>query len=182
MSNAHWFSLLNKEFNGTSDRSCVIVAAAIIDHLLTEAVRSFLAPSPTAQDALLDGPNAPLGTFGARIDMAHRLCLLSAQGARDIHVIRRMRNDQAHSLEGRTFADPGLRDQVAHLVKSFDIERRAPFLLKGPYDTVRGNFTIVVFMIVVYLDDLRKAVPSLKPLASDPLYTTEYRDDSGSDG
>jgi hypothetical protein len=178
MSNAHWFALLNKEFDGTSDRSCVIVAAAIVDHLLTEALRSFLAPSPTAQDALLEGANAPLGTFGARIDMAHRLCILSAQGARDIHVIRRMRNDQAHSIEGRTFTDPGLRDQVAHLTKSFDIGRRAPFLLKAPYDTVRGHFTVAVFMIVVYLDDLRQALPSLKPLASDPLYTAEYGDDS----
>jgi hypothetical protein len=176
MSNDHWFALLNKEFDGTSDRSCVIVAAAIIDHLLTETLRSFLVPSPNTQDSLIDGPNAPLGTFGARIDMAHRLGFLGVQGARDIHLIRRMRNDQAHSVEGRTFADPALKDQVAHLVKSFAVEQRAAFLLKPPYDTVRGHFLVVVFMIVVYLDDLRKGLPTMKPLANDPLYTTEYKD------
>jgi hypothetical protein len=182
MTNEHWFSLINKEFDGTSDRSCVIVAAAIIDHLLTEALRSFLVPSPTAQDPLFDGANAPLGTFSARIDMAHRLGLLGVQAARDMHLIRRMRNDQAHSVEGRTFADPALKDQVAHLVTSFALEKRAPFLLAAPYDTVRGNFTVVIFMIVVYLDDLRKQVPSLKPLANDPLYTVEYVDAHRADG
>jgi hypothetical protein len=176
MSNEHWFSLLNKEFDGTSDRSCVIVAAAIIDHLLTESIRSILVPCSSAQDPLLDGGNAPLGTFSSRIDIAHRLSILGAQGARDIHIIRRMRNDQAHSVEGRTFEDPGMRDQVAHLVKSFDIVRRAPFLLKAPYDSVRGNFIIVVLMIVVYLDELRTTVPSLKLPAVDGLYNSEFHD------
>jgi hypothetical protein len=47
---------------------------------------------------------------------------------------------------------------------------------------VRGNFTVVIFMIVVYLDDLRKQVPSLKPLANDPLYTVEYVDAHRADG
>jgi hypothetical protein len=182
MSNGHLFALLNRELDGAGDRSCVIVAAAVIDHLLTEALRAFLAPSATASDPLLDGPNAPLGTFGARIDMAHRLHLLSARGCRDIHVIRRMRNDQAHSLHGRTFEDSGLRDQVAHLVKSFDIRRRAPFLLESPYDSVRGNFIIVVFVIIVYLDDLRKDLPTLKAPSDDPLYTTVFNEASTSDG
>jgi DNA-binding MltR family transcriptional regulator len=182
MSNSHWFALLNKEFAGTSDRSCVIVAASIIDHLLSEVLRAFLVPCATSQDTLFDGPTAPLGTFGARIDFAHRLGLLSAQSSRDLHLIRRMRNEQAHSVEGRTFEDPGLKDQVTQLAKSFDLQKRAPFLLKPPYDSVRGHFTVVAIMLVVHLDESRKLMPSLKPLLSDSLYTSTYVDSETKSG
>lgn len=176
MSNSHWFALLNKEFSGTSDRSCVIVAASIIDHLLLEVLKTFLVPCATSQDTLFDGPNAPLGSLGARIDFAHRLGILSAQSSRDLHLIRRMRNEQAHSVEGKTFEDPGLKDQVMRLTKSFDLQKRAAFMLRAPYDSVRGHFIVVAIMIIVHLDDMRKITPSLKPLASDPLYTSTYRD------
>ena len=176
MTNTHWFTLLNKEFAGTSDRSCVIVAASIIDHLLSEVLRAFLVPCANSQDTFFDGPTAPLGNFSSRIDFAHRLGLLGPQSAKDLHIIRKMRNEQAHSVEGRTFEDPGLKDQITQLVKSFDLQKRVPFLLKDPYDSVRGHFTIVAFMIVAHLDDLRKMMPSLKPLQSDPLYTTPYID------
>jgi len=145
-------------------------------------LRAFLVPCPTSQDTLFDGPSATLATFGARIDFAHRLGLLSAQSSRDLHLIRRMRNDQAHSVEGRTFDDPGLKDQVTQLAKSFDLQKRVPFMLKAPYDSVRGHFMIVAIMIVVHLDDVRKIMPSLKPLLSDSLYTTTYVDGGTENG
>jgi hypothetical protein len=174
MNNQHWFSILNNEFDGTSDRSCVVVAASIVDHLLTETLRSFFVPCPNAQDIFLEGANAPLGTFSSRIDAAQRLGLLSLQAARDIHIIRRMRNEQAHSVVGRKFDDPSMKDQVEHLVKSFRIRERAPFLLNEPYNSVRGHFTVVIFLLVTHLDDLRATVPALKQLEPDPLYTMEY--------
>ena len=180
--NEHWFKLLNQEFAGTSDRSCVVVAASIIDHLLTETLRTFLVPCPTAQDPLLDGANAPLGTFSARIDAAHRFGLISVQAARDLHLIRRMRNDQAHSGGGRTFADPGLKDQVEHLIKSFGVRERAAALLEAPYDSVRGHFTVVVFLIVAHLDDLRRNTKSLGMVSDDSLYTTVYTVVDSKDG
>jgi hypothetical protein len=180
--NEHWFRILNQEFAGTSDRSCVVVAASIIDHLLTETLRSFLVPCPSAQDPLLDGANAPLGTFSARIDAAHRVGLIGIQTARDLHLIRRMRNEQAHSIVGRTFSDPGLKDQVEHLVKSFRLRERATPMLAAPYDSVRGHFTVVIFIVIVYLDDLRRDVQPLGSETSDSLYTTEYTVDDSKNG
>lgn len=174
ISNSHWFALLNRELDGTSDRSCVIVAASIIDHLLSEVLKAFLVPCATVQDTLFDGPTAPLDSFSAKIDFAHRIGLLSAQSSRDLHLIRRMRNDQAHSIEGRTFEDPGLKDQVTKLAKSLDVQKKVPFLLKPPYDSVRGHFTVVAIMIISHLDEMRKLMPSINPLVSDPLYATTW--------
>ena len=174
MNTADWFALINKEFTGTSDRSCVIYAASIVDHMLTDILRCVLVPSPTKSDPLIDGPNAPMGSFSSRIDALFRLGLISAKAARDFHRIRRMRNDQAHTIESRTFDDPGLKSQVKELAKSLDINNRVPFLIKGPYDSVRGNFELVIVLIVDHLDEIQRKTISLNALAIDGLYTRRY--------
>jgi DNA-binding MltR family transcriptional regulator len=171
-----WFSELNSELDGTSDRSCVIVAASIIEHQLTECLRGRLVPTGAAQDSFLDGANAPIGTFSARIDLAHRIGMIGQQFARDLHLIRRMRNELAHSVVGRSFNDPALGDQVRHLVSSQDLKTRAPFLLTHPYDTVRGQFILCAILIVSHLDSEIQGIRPLPSVEKDILYTTTYTD------
>jgi DNA-binding MltR family transcriptional regulator len=177
-----WLTLLNAELRGTSDRSCVITAASIIDHLLLELLRAKLVPNSSSQDSLFDGANSPLGTFSARIDLAYRVGLVSAQFARDLHLIRRMRNDLAHSIVGRTFSDPGLADQVLRLLTSLDLVKRCPFLLEPPYDGTRGKFIVCVIVIVTYLDVYANTVSSLAPLNPDPVYTNTLVDSEPTKG
>jgi DNA-binding MltR family transcriptional regulator len=175
----HWLKLLNEELAGTSDRSCVITAASIIDHLLLEFLRARLVPNSTAQDSLFDGQNAPLGNFSARIEIAHRIGLVSGQLARDLHLIRRMRNDLAHSIVGRTFADPGVADQVLHLMRSLAIMDRCPFMVSPPYDGVRGKFMVCVIVIISNLDVMVRNVSAMPALQDDPVYTTKFTESGG---
>ena len=170
----HWLELLNAELRGTSDRSCVITAASIIDHLLLEFLRARLVPNSSATDSLFDGANAPIGTFSARIDLAHRIGLISSQFARDLHLIRRMRNDLAHSIVARTFSDPGVSDQVLHLVRSLKLRERCSFMLTAPYDGTRGAFLICVIVIVSGLDAQVRTIQALKTQVDDPVYTTSF--------
>jgi DNA-binding MltR family transcriptional regulator len=172
----HWLKLLNTELGGTSDRSCVITAASIIDHLLQELLRAKLVPNSSSNDSLFDGANAPMGTFSARIDLAYRIGLISGQFARDLHLIRRMRNDLAHSIVGRTFEDPGVADQVLHLLKSLAIAERCPFMLTPPYDGVRGKFTVCIIVIVAHLDSYLRITPAIPALVSDLVYTTTFNE------
>jgi DNA-binding MltR family transcriptional regulator len=178
MEPTNWFKELNAELHGTSDRSCLIVAASIIDYQLTEYLRARLVASGSAQDNLLDGANAPIGTFGARIDLAHRIGLIGQTFTRDLHLIRRMRNDMAHSILGRSFADPALGDQVRHLVTSQDLPTRAPFLLTRPYDTTRGHFIICAILIVSHLHSEMQRARSFPAAEEDALYTCKYADDA----
>ncbi len=57
-----------------SDRAALIIAAAMLDELLSELLRSRL-------DSLFDGPNAPFSSFSARIDIAS---VSSAQSLRGV--------------------------------------------------------------------------------------------------
>jgi DNA-binding MltR family transcriptional regulator len=109
--------LFHEQFRSESDRACAILAAAALDESLRRLLQKYLVPAPGRTDALLDGANAPLSSFSAKIDAAFRLGLVSEQFARDLHLIRKIRNDFAHDLEKSTFSDAAVADRVKELVK-----------------------------------------------------------------
>jgi len=117
---------LEREFDKESDRACIIVAATMIDGALENLLRARLTPSASPQDSLLEGANAPISTLSARIDLAHRIGLLSAKFARDLHLVRRIRNDFAHNLNGCSFSDSGVQSRVMELKVSSGMAGRDP--------------------------------------------------------
>jgi hypothetical protein len=63
------------ELQRETDRGLPLVAAALVDEKLLDALRSFFVSSKAA-DRLLVDPNAPLGAFSARIDACFALALI----------------------------------------------------------------------------------------------------------
>ena len=55
--------------NEESGRGVVLIAAAMLDEVLEKCIRAFLVEND-ATDGLLKGPNAPIGTFSARTNLA----------------------------------------------------------------------------------------------------------------
>lgn len=170
-----WLKHLNIELQGTSDRSCIITSASIIDHLLLEVLRKYFVPNTGADDTLFCG-NAPLGSFSSRIEMAYRIGIISKQFRSDLNVLRRMRNDSAHSIDIIAFSDRSFRDRVLCLMKSLKIMDRCPFLVAPPYDSIRGNFIICCILIVSHLDELIQHIGTSKEVSDDhdPLYTATF--------
>ena len=95
---AHFFSELQRE----TDRGLPLVAAALIDEKLLDALQSFLCPGKAAE-RLLSEPNAPLGTFSARIEACFSLGLIDEFEYQEISLIRKIRNVFAHSKHGLSF-------------------------------------------------------------------------------
>lgn len=95
---AHFFSELQRE----TDRGLPLVAAALIDEKLLGALQSFLCVGKAAE-RLLSGPNAPLGTFSARIEACFALGLIDEFEYHEISLIRKIRNVFAHSKHGLCF-------------------------------------------------------------------------------
>ena len=86
-SNERWFKALTKEFDHSSDRSLIIVAASIIDNLLGEVLKAFMTPSPKENDPLFVMGRGLLGSFGRKIQLAHRLGLISERAFHDFKKI-----------------------------------------------------------------------------------------------
>ncbi|WP_232080757.1 hypothetical protein [Variovorax sp. SRS16] len=150
---------MQQELNGESPRGMVLVAAAMLDDALRELLLASLVPNPSGSDTLFDGANAPLSTFSARIDAAYRLGLISGNFCRDIHIIRRIRNDVAHQPSGFTFDDPSPRSRIEALTKSHGMYERSPqsVATKG-MPSLRHQFLEAASWMVFFLAAERQRV------------------------
>lgn len=94
-----------------SDRGAVLSFAAVIEERLKEVILLFLMENKSSLK-LLDGFNAPLGTFSAKILMAHALGLISDKEFKEIQTLRKIRNRFAHSLEKIDFETDDIKSML----------------------------------------------------------------------
>jgi DNA-binding MltR family transcriptional regulator len=125
-----YFDVLHNEFDKESDRAAVILAASVADELLGTLLSAYLVPVSSSNDELFDGANAPLGTFSSRIEMSYRLGLVSVKFARDLHLIRKIRNDFAHNIHGCSFEDARVKSRILEISNSHGIIVRSPHFFK----------------------------------------------------
>jgi len=99
--------------NAESPRGSVLVVCSFLDDRLRTIIDNYLVEdSDKAQ--LLDGFNAPLGTFASRIKSAHWLGLISDEERDDCDTLRKIRNEFAHNFR-TSFADNKLVDLCKNL-------------------------------------------------------------------
>jgi len=105
-----------EELAAAGDRAAVIVAAALLDELLAEALRRFLLPESgdLDHDSLL-GRDRPLSSFSSRIVGARRMGLISSEFAASLDLVRRIRNDCAHWSETIDLNKPPHSDRISNL-------------------------------------------------------------------
>jgi len=170
----HWDTLFNHEFSKESDRASVILSASMLDQVLETILRSCFCPTTSADDPLLDGANAPLSTFASRIDACYRIGMISAKLCRDLHIIRKVRNEFAHNVTGCTFDSAGVRNRILELTRSSDIcqtlpEKRIQFP-EGP----KGDFQITVSMFLTHLWILAEGITQYSPKTTEFIYSVEF--------
>jgi DNA-binding MltR family transcriptional regulator len=154
--NAHFFDAGRKE----SDRGFALVAAEFFDvtleRLLLARFASSLKNRPGLIKPLFEG-FGPLSTFSSKISVSYGIDLLQSWMAYDLDIVRRIRNEFAHTLEPKTFRDPKLSqmvDQLTSVTKvTKDVERlQAELVLElgrpqTPAETSRLNFYFVCIRI-----------------------------------
>jgi hypothetical protein len=154
----HWDELFDREFKNESDRASVILAAAMLDNVLDTLLRAKLAPVSTGQDTLLDGHNSPIASFSARIDLTYRVGVISDKMARDLHIIRRIRNEFAHNIVGCSFDSPSVRSRVVELTRSSGFAERNKSIRRRFPDGPRGDFQFatswMLWSLTSHLEDV----------------------------
>jgi hypothetical protein len=107
-----------REFDKESDRACVILGSAMLEQALETLLRARFVRISKKQDPLFDEPYAPLKAFRAKIDIAHRIGLITQDIAKALHLVRATRNDFAHNVTGCTFDYPPVKNRIASLYRS----------------------------------------------------------------
>jgi hypothetical protein len=103
---------LQAELSTGTDRSRAIVACALLDTALANALRvRFVVDSDT--DAMLYGQTAFLGSFSARIRLGHALAIYGTKTFRLLNSVRNVRNAFAHSVRPISFTHELVAEQFA---------------------------------------------------------------------
>ncbi len=97
---------------------CALMAAAFLDNKIRILLKSFFLDRPKIAEELFQS-YGPLGTFSSRIDMAFMLGLLTSETYKDLHLIRKIRNDFSHTALPLTFSEESIANRCRELVCSF---------------------------------------------------------------
>lgn len=166
----HWRKVFSSEFAKESDRACVVLTVAMLDHALETLLKAQLVATSAAEDELLEGAYKPISTFNAKIDLAYRLGLISAQFCRDLHTIRKIRNDFAHNIQGCTFDDPSVRSRVIELSRSSSVIEAFPKTRQGYPSGCRGDFQMIMSWMLWHLWCLVEQTTAIEPATSEIHY------------
>jgi hypothetical protein len=99
-----------------SDRGSAVMAAALVERALEDAIRSHLAaPEDGSQDTWFQGINAPFRTFAAKIALGRALAIYGEHMERRLNVIKNVRNAFAHRMIPLDFSHPTLVEECLSL-------------------------------------------------------------------
>jgi DNA-binding MltR family transcriptional regulator len=112
-----------------TDRGCAMMAAAYLDDQLKLLLRQIMVEDEAVIDELLRA-SGPLAAFSARINLCFALGLLPPMARRDLHLIRKIRNDFGHTAKPQTFEDAAISARCKEL-----------YYATANKPTARGKFT-----------------------------------------
>jgi len=93
-----------------TDRGCALMAASFLEHRTGELLKSFFVADENLHQSLLNG-NGPLSSFSSRIDVAYSVGVIPKMMRNDLHLLRKIRNEFAHTPEEINFQTPSIADR-----------------------------------------------------------------------
>lgn len=126
------------------------MACAYLDAQLTQLLEARLVKKAALTKALF-APTGPLASFSVRIDLAYLLGFIPSSARRDLHLIRKIRNEFAHNASLISFDDQALAARAK--VLKFD------HLTTGT--TPRLKFNRAIMWLVDMLYEIREHAPRI---------------------
>jgi hypothetical protein len=154
-----------------SERGKVILLAAKIDELLGELLKRYFKPSRAKdeKDDKVFRIMGLLGTFSARIEMAHRVGLISREAANCYDLLREIRNDCAHGQGQFTYTQGSNADKFRSFKEmSFKVSGMEKFftLVEKVHVAEGGRVKDLQFMMLtmVHILMLQETLKHIKPI------------------
>lgn len=134
------FARFLPELNKESDRGRVLISCSYLDELLRNVLLAFLFDAKESV-RLVEGFNAPLGTFSTRASATFALGLISSDEFQECDTLRKIRNRFAHDVHA-SFDTP----DIVSLCKNLTMSAK-------DYGTVvvdaRGQYTTAAISLIM---------------------------------
>ncbi|MCY2990857.1 MAG: MltR family transcriptional regulator [Planctomycetota bacterium] len=162
------FEAFASRFARETDRACGILGPAFLDGILEELFRERLA---ALQRELLSH-SGPLGSFSSRINIAYSLSWIDSNTHADLHTIRDIRNDFAHSFDHELhFDDQSIADRCRNLRSSSafldgfaDRAKHDRVLSQAGIDAVRNVFAAPRWRFQIAVETIAQLLRGLPPI------------------
>lgn len=105
---------LKASLDKETDRGCALMIGAYLDNLLTEFLSSLFVDDKSANENFLRA-DGPLGSFSSRIEMCYLLGQVSKIVYRELHMVRKIRNEFAHSANLIDFTEQNIHNRIRDL-------------------------------------------------------------------
>lgn len=114
--------------NKESDRGCALILSSNLDNRLKELLENLCIKLPLDIKKRLFSGTGGLATFSSRIDMCYALGHLGEDEHRDLHLIRKIRNEFAHHEDKLTFDCHSVKSRCSEfrLIKEMENDYPAP--------------------------------------------------------
>lgn len=146
---------LMSELRGESDRAVVILMSAFLDDelskMLSRAFAERMAPQEIDYAFRFEGP---LGSFAARIEVAHLFGYIDSDARAQLDTLRELRNACAHSKRQIDFSLPVLAAVTKRMLRSHE---GAPDYRDSPMQTRIAFIFEAVFLMAVLRDGRAEA-------------------------
>src|SRR5262245_40557272 len=103
-----------RENLAVSDRGLILVLSSTLDEVTQQLLRSLFVPDEKTIENLL-GIDRPLGTFSSRMHISFCTGAIRSDQVEDLHTIRKMRNECAHSFRSVSLSSDPFRAWNASL-------------------------------------------------------------------
>gem|GEM_PF-1558735 len=142
-------------------RAQIVLSGCYLDEALYDLLKIVLVPENGKTDLLFDGPQAPLGTFSAKIEMSFRMQLIDKDTKASLSLIRKIRNEFAHNLMNCDFKDPKILDYNDNLyrIHSKSMQEGRKKFKEGE----EGNFLAVASLILFIIRSKIQEIPVTCP-------------------
>lgn len=156
---------LTKTLQDQDERGLILSLSAFAEDTLGSLLKAFMISSEAASQ-LVEGFNAPLGTFSARIKSTYAFGLISKNQFQDLERLRKIRNEFAHTWKLTSLSQPKIE---AH-IKAMSYSRIDNVFPETPKDKIRSSITCILLELATNTDKLRKKQHQAK-LIADHLIT-----------
>lgn len=142
---------LNSYLGSLDERGLILSLAAFSEDSLGKMLLTFMLDNKASKE-LIEGFNAPLGTFSSRIKACFSLGLITEGQYKDLELLRKIRNKFSHSWENISIDDKDISQQIQNL--SFSrIDFECP---KNNYEKLKKSISCLLVEIKVTTSQIKK--------------------------
>lgn len=150
---------LTRLLHDLDDRGLVLSLSAFAEDSLGTLLTTFMLPSD-ASKKLLEGFNAPLGTFSARTMAAYSLGLINRSQFDDLERLRKIRNEFAHTWE----TIETTKQNISSLIGQMSFSRIDDHFPETPNEKLRSSIICLLIELSSMVNQLSKQGPKITML------------------